>query len=225
MKKLMAATAAFLMSATLQADPFLCTDTADNCAIPGFDAADMDRIFLDVAGNDVTTIIGSPQTEPNSLLYDIVFTSNELLDHGSGFAIITADDGWINHLSFNVDDILLPEGSTGMEVAEFSLNGRNNTSDALVEISFVRSDGTIGTFGDQSLYEGGENEFTVWSNSELERITLSSDAGFEVASFKHLRVDIDTVGNPDPVDVTGPDTAALLAMGLIGLFSARMRKS
>ena len=222
MKKLGTLMAAMVMGGTLQADPTVCQDVADNCAIPGFDAADMDSIHFDTAGSGVTTIVGSPTNPVTEPLYDVIFESSELLSHGSGFAIITADDGWINELSFYIDDLILPDNSLGMEVAEFSLNARNNNPDALVNFAFERSDGTTGNLGDFAMYEGGENEFTIWTNTELERITLTSDAGFEVASFKHLRVDIDTV-TPDPVRVDAPYGAGLLALGLCGLVMARRR--
>jgi len=226
MKKLALLGAGLVLSGSVLADPILCADSASNCAIPGFDPADMDQIHFDTAGSGVQTIIGSPTNPVTEPLYDVVFTSDEDLSHGSGFAIITADDGWINKLSFNIDDLILPEGSLGMEVAEFSLNARNDGNDGIpaeVMISYVMSDGTVGDFGLNSMYKGGENPFTIWTNDEIESVTLMSDAGFEVASFKHLRVDIDTVGNPDPVNVDAPSHAALLGLGLIGLVASRKR--
>ena len=222
MKKLL--TAAAVLAAPLAfADPILCVGSADTCGIAGFNPADMEKINISGAGQNVDTsiapIVGDPDGVGNGI-WNIEFRSSELLDHANGFAQIKASDGALNDLTFNINDLVLPNDTTGIEVAEFDLLSTGGpNSPGIVNFSAIFSDGTPAVnFATSGLV--GQQTFTIWTNSTLESVTLDSLVGFEVASFRHLRIDADFATNP-PVDIDAPANFALLGLGLVGLILGR----
>ena len=215
MKKLFAAALA-LCSPLAFANIQVCQGDAVSCLPANWDPTDLEAVHFDQASSGVNYATGTPQGSGNGI-YNIEFTSTELFSTGAGFAILTADDGGINDLSFNINSLVLPS-DFGIEVAEFSLNRRDNQN-AQVSFDWVESDGTLGF--DPALYAlgPGETTFTIWADPEtLEQVNISSLQGFEVASFKHLRIDPDFI---DPQPVSAPGGLALLGLGLVGLMRLR----
>jgi hypothetical protein len=69
----------------------------------------------------------------------------------------------------------------------------------------------------------GTQWFSVLADPEtISDFRITSAQGFEVASFKHLRVDPDVL---PPTQVAAPGNVALVAMGLAGLMLTRRRRA
>ena len=221
MKKL-AALVASLFTPMAFSNVVVCVGDANSCLPVAWDRDALEAIHFASQGSDVTSAVGIPQGSGNGV-YTIDFTSTETFNHGAGFATLTASDGLLNNLTFGIN----PDDVFGIEVAEFDLleTGANQSGIAAVNFSWVQSDG--GTGGAGAFLLDNQQTFTIWADPEtLASVTIDSLVGFEVAQFKHLRIDPDFAngGGPEPREIHAPGMAALLGLGLIGLGLERRRK-
>ncbi len=223
MKKL-AAILASLFTPMAFANVLVCQGDAASCLPANWDLSALEQIHFAEQGAGVTSAVGLPQGA-GAGLYTVDFTSNEAFNHGAGFATLTAVDSLLNDLTFAIN----PDDTFGIEVAQFDLlnTGQNGSALAIANFAWLQSDGATG--GASGFAMGaGINTFTVWADPEtLAAVTMTSLQGFEVAQFKHLRIDPDLVNNgpgPNPTGADAPGVMALLGLGLIGLGVGRQRR-
>ena len=213
MKKSLMLLSALGMSINAHATLMLCEGAG--CEIQG---AGIENVLLPDVGDTGTEIIG----QTNLTFVDVRFAGNgETLEVlGGGQARLGAVDGILDMITVDtVDDAL------GFEHVVFNVDVAVDTT---VDIYAYDNFGTLFDFGTLAADGQGQNWFTIGSDDiqYIDSFTIEGDGIVAMTDIQQIRVDPDLLpGDPDPVDVMSPDSMALLALGLCGLFSARIRKS
>ena len=217
MNKLMAATAAFLLSTPSYAGVCVSVEGDDPACVldPSYD---LEQVFMD-AGTDVNELTGhlGSQTDPRT----ITFQSGDLISAAEGFAQITGQspsgDPGFDDLTFFMTDPTL-----GMEAVTFDIRAGDAT---FLDLFWDSTDGS-GSQLNIALANGLTSFLMIADPETLTQVSFQTTDLVDVANFKHLRIDPDFITpDPDPVGVDAPGHIALLSMGLLGLYSARKRKS
>ena len=188
----------------------------------------LEQVFFDAA-NDVNLITGhlGSQTDPRI----VEFTSNDLISAANGFAQITGltnsgtGPGGVpagfDDLSFGMQSPLLT-----MDAVTFDLRTFRDGTDVTFDI--LDTNGVVTQFI-TSLSGSGLEQFTIVADPEsMRRISFQASDALEVANFKHLRIDPDADCvdcGPDTQSIDAPANAALLSLGLIGLYVSRRKAS
>ena len=156
---------------------------------------------------------------------EIFFDGNgeNLIEPAGGQARIEAFDGDIDHLTFGASDPTL-----GMLKVQFNIDAAADAN-----LSVVGTDQFGGTFAYNFLGDAsGQNFLTAYTINDqwIDTIDIYSnnpgDEIYGISDLQQVRVGPDPFpADPDPVDVSTPGSAGLLAMGLAALVTCRRQAS